>query len=164
MEKFRQRQMRSIARQTYKNFRARPPVLISRMRTPNIGGREISWRLVQWKRISRRPRRAFFHYGSIGVFQGDLSPLSCRSVLETCVMPVLLYGCENWILTDGLMEKLEKFQAELAKRILQWPKHFSNTAAVTALELPTMRCRVLERKLGFLQRLIDGEAGGPVCD
>ena len=76
-------------------------------------------------------------------------------------MPVLLYGCENWILTDGLMEKLEKFQAELAKRILQWPKHFSNTAAVTALELPTMRCMVLERKLGFLQRLIDGEAGGP---
>ena len=39
--------------------------------------------------------RAFFHYGSISVFQGDLSPLSCRSVLEICVMPVLLYGCEN---------------------------------------------------------------------
>ena len=64
-------------------------------------------------------------------------------------MPVLLYGCENWILTDGLMEKLEKFQAELAKRILKWPKHFSNTAAIAALELATMRCRVLERKLGF---------------
>jgi len=58
--------------------------------------------------------RAFFHYGSIGVFQGDLNPMSCCSVLEMCVMPVLLYGGENWILTDGLMEKLEKFQAELA--------------------------------------------------
>ena len=85
-------------------------------------------------------------YGSIGVFQGDLSPLSC-SVLETCDASAVVRMCENWILTDGLMEKLEKFQAELAKRILKWPKHFSNTAAITALELATMRCRVLERKL-----------------
>ena len=26
------------------------------------------------------------------------------------------------------------------KRILKWPRHFSNTAALTALEVPTMRC------------------------
>ena len=30
----------------------------------------------------KRARRTFFHYGSIGVFQGDLSPLSSRSILE----------------------------------------------------------------------------------
>ena len=108
----------------------------------------------------KKARRAFFHYGSIGAFQGDLGPLSCRSVLETCVMPVLLYGCENWIVTDGLVEKLEKFQAELAKRILKWPRHFSNTATITAVELRTMRCRVLERKLGFLQRVMGSQAGG----
>ena len=28
--------------------------------------------------------------GSIGAFQGDLNPLSTRSVIETCVLPVLL--------------------------------------------------------------------------
>ena len=61
----------------------------------------------------KKAQRAFFHYGSISVFQGDLSPLSCRSVLETCVMPVLLYGSENWILTEGLVAKLEAFRAEL---------------------------------------------------
>jgi len=49
--------------------------------------------------------------------------MSSCSVLETCD-PVLLYGYENWILTDGLMEKLEKFQAESTKRVLKWPKHF----------------------------------------
>jgi len=59
------------------------------------------------------------------------------------------------------MEKLEKFQAELAKRILKWPKHFSNTAATTALELATMRCRVLERKLEFLKQVVGGDVGGP---
>ena len=34
--------------------------------------------------------QAFFHFGSIGVFQGDISPLSSREVIESCVMPVLL--------------------------------------------------------------------------
>ena len=43
-------------------------------------------------------------------------------------MPVLLYGSENWVLTDVLMERLEAFQAELVKRVLKWPKHHSNTA------------------------------------
>ena len=38
----------------------------------------------------QKARRAFFHFGSIGAFQGDLSPLSTRSVVETCVVPVLL--------------------------------------------------------------------------
>ena len=49
-------------------------------------------------------------YGSIGVFQGDTSPLSSREVIESCVMPVLLYGSENWILTEALLKKLEAFQ------------------------------------------------------
>ena len=54
----------------------------------------------------QKARRAFFHFGSIGVFQGDLSPLSTKSVIETCVVPILLYGSENWILTDGLLQSL----------------------------------------------------------
>ena len=67
----------------------------------------------------RKAHRAFFHYGSIGVFQGDICPLSSRAVLESCVMPVLLYGAENWIMTDGLLDKLEAFQGELVKRVLK---------------------------------------------
>ena len=101
--------------------------------------------------------RAFFHYSSIGVFQGDISPLSSREVIESCVMSVLLYGSENWILTDALIRCLEAFQAELVKRVLKWPKHHSNTAAVAALDVPTMKCRVLERKLGFLMRVMAGD-------
>ena len=45
----------------------------------------------------KKARRAFFLYDNIeAVFQGDLSPLTSRSVVESCVMPVLLFGCENW--------------------------------------------------------------------
>ena len=55
---------------------------------------------------------------------------SSREVIESCVMPNLLHGCENWILSDVLVERSEAFQAELVKRVLKWPKHQSNTAAI----------------------------------
>ena len=106
----------------------------------------------------KKSRHAFFHFGSIGVFQGDISPNSFRSVLELCVMPILLYGSENWILTGGMVKKLEAFQGELVKKILKWPKHLSNTAAIVALEMPTMRCRILVAKLGFLARVLSKDS------
>ena len=43
----------------------------------------------------KRARRAFFLIGGIRVFRGDLIPLSSRSVVEVCVMPIVLYGCES---------------------------------------------------------------------
>ena len=89
-----------------------------------------------------------------GVFQGGISHLSSKKVIGSCVMLVLLYGCENWIVTDSLVEKLEAFQAELVKIVLKWPKHHSNTAAIAVLDVPTMKCRVLMRKLGFLRRMM----------
>ena len=66
----------------------------------------------------KKARRSFFHFGSIGSFQRDLSPLSTRSVIKTCVLPVLLFGYENWILMEGLAKRLECFQGELARRAL----------------------------------------------
>ena len=70
----------------------------------------------------KKARRSFFYYGIISVFQGDLSPLSSHAVVESCVMPVLVYDCENWILTEQLISHLETFQGELAKKILKLPK------------------------------------------
>ena len=69
-------------------------------------------------------------------------------------MLVLLYGSENWILTEALLKKLEAFQGKLVKKVLKWPKHHSNTAAIATLDVPTMKCRVLVKKLGFLKRVM----------
>ena len=44
----------------------------------------------------RRARKAYFQFGSIYAFQGKLSPVSCCSIVETCILPILLYGVENW--------------------------------------------------------------------
>ena len=93
------------------------------------------------------------------MFQSDISPLSSKSVIECCVMPILMYGSENWILTEALIDKLEAFQGELVKRVLRLPKHHSNTAAITALEIPTMRNRLLVTKLGFLRRVMESSSG-----
>ena len=76
----------------------------------------------------RRASKSFFHYGSLGAFQGDLSPLSLRSIIETCVMPILLFSSENWIVSGDNLEQLESFLGEFAKSALKWPKHFSNSS------------------------------------
>ena len=61
-----------------------------------------------------KARKSFFGYGSIGVYQGAISPLSCRSLVETCVMPILLYGCENWPLCDSSLKTLNSFLCKYA--------------------------------------------------
>ena len=91
-----------------------------------------------------KARKAFFGYGSIGAFQGSLSPISSVSIIETCILPSLLYGAENWILTPVL--------GELAKRILCWPKHHLNTAATLAVGLHSVKSKVLKLKLSFFYR------------
>ena len=94
-------------------------------------------------------------YGSLGVFQGDLSPLSSHAVVESWVMLILLYGCENWVLTEQLISRLESFQGEVAKRILNGS---SNIAACVVMPgWTTVRARVAVRKLGFLLQLVSAE-------
>ena len=105
---------------------------------------------------SSKARRAFFQFGSVGTFQGVLKPASSKSVIETCVMPVLLFGC---ILKERLINQLNSFLGELAKRCLSWPKYHSNTAAQVALDLESLRSRLLLTKLGFLRRSILNHAG-----
>ena len=59
-----------------------------------------------------------------------------------------------WIVTERILQQLEACLGELAKRALRWPKHHSNTAAVTALEMESVRSQLLVRKLGFLKRMV----------
>jgi len=83
-------------------------------------------------------------------FQGNLSPLWNRLVVENCAASADVWVWELdhvywWI------ELLEPFQGEMAKWVHKLPKYYSNTAAVTALNWPLMRARLLVRKLSFLK-------------
>ena len=63
-----------------------------------------------------KSRRAFFHFGSI---QGDISLISSRFVLELCVMPILLYGSENWILDGRFGEEAGGFSGRTGEKNTQ---------------------------------------------
>ena len=105
-----------------------------------------------------KARKSFFAYSSIGVYQGAISPLSCRSLVETCVMPILLYGCENWSLCYSSLEILNSFLGELCKRILRLPKWYSNTASMIVMDCLSAEARCLTRKPCFLRRITDSSS------
>ena len=73
-----------------------------------------------------KARECFFQvqYSRVS-FQGDINPLSTKSVIDTCVISVLLYGCDNWILMEKSVQLLESFLGWMAKRALKWPQHLS---------------------------------------
>ena len=101
-------------------------------------------------------RRAFFGFDALGAFQGKLSPLSSKMIIEACVVPVCLSGCTNWILTDSLLELLECFQAELGRRALKIiPVSQQAITSHWSQDGPTMRARILSLKLSFLANLLD---------
>ena len=55
---------------------------------------------------------------------------------------------------DTLLQKLESFQTELAKRILRLPTCTSNNTALMALQWQSMRARILIIKLCFLFKVL----------
>ena len=105
----------------------------------------------------KKARRAFFAFGAIGAFQGQLNPISGRSIYETCVIPSLLFGCENWVLTDSMLHKLEAFQGEIGRRILKLSKHHSTLSTRLGLRWPSVTARILISKLSLLVKLREGE-------
>ena len=104
------------------------------------------------KNISKA-RKAYFALGSFGIHSNDLSPLIASEIFEVCVLPVCLYGCENWIFAAPLLEPLERFQVEIVKKTLMLPPYHSNLGASAVISWPSMKLRILLRKLRFLIRI-----------
>ena len=92
---------------------------------------------------------------------GKLNPLTGRAIYETCVIPVLLYDCEDWVLSDANIIILEAFQGEIGRRILRLSKSHSLLSTRIALQLQSIASRILSRKLSLLHRVrIGGESIG----
>ena len=101
-----------------------------------------------------KAHRAYFALRAIGAFQGCLNPRSGRSIFSTSVIPIPLYGCDNWILSEPLLARLEMFQSEIGKRILRLSKHHTNFSAHLGLRWPRIRVHILLRKLAFTGKLL----------
>ncbi len=90
----------------------------------------------------------------MGAFQGKLNPLSSRSIIlfETCDIPIMLYGCENWFLTEVVLQWLKAFQGELGRRILH-----STLAIGIALDWSSVTARILSKKLSLLHKICSNQ-------
>ena len=67
-------------------------------------------------------------------------------------MPVLLFGCESWYLTDTTLDDLERFQCNI-----YWKKDSSIVSFPLihiGLDWPSVRARVLIQKLNYPRRLV----------
>ena len=117
-----------------------------------FGGREIYLLLNVLMKTSGRPEKHFLGMAALVLFREVLVLSPQYRLLRPAILPALLYGAENWILTPVLVDRLESFQGELAKRILCWPKHHSNTAATLAVGLHSVKSKVLEAKLSFCRK------------
>ena len=100
---------------------------------------------------SREARRAL---GDMGAFQGSLNPLSARSIYESCVLSILLYGSETWLLDSTTIAMLDRFQIEIGRRILWLPSFVLNSVVRLCLCWPSMTSRILIRKLTYLAKLL----------
>ena len=68
-----------------------------------------------------------------------------------------IYGSDSWTFNKTLLNKLESFQAEVGKHILQLPKSTSNTIPLLALNWPTMCARILCSKISYLLRICNDQ-------
>ena len=67
---------------------------------------------------------------------------------EVCVVPILLYGCENWQLTSTLV--CQSFQGEIGSKLTPYHSTYSSRVA---LRWPSVAARILSRKLNYILRL-----------
>ena len=72
-------------------------------------------------------------------------------------MPVLLFGCESWYLTDTVLDYLERFQCEIGRKILHLSHFHSNVSVRIGLDWPSVRTRILIRKLSYLRKLVKND-------
>ena len=72
-------------------------------------------------------------------------------------MPVLLYGCESRFITEPIATMLDRFQAEVGKRILRLPRSHNNLSVCVGLKWPSFLMTILMRKLAFLAKLLSNK-------
>ena len=93
-------------------------------------------------------KKSFLSLWKHRCLSGFLNPLSTRSIIEFCVMSVLISSCKNWILSENCLDQLELIPWGARKMGSKMAKALSNTAAISALEVESIRCWLVVRKLG----------------
>lgn len=73
-------------------------------------------------------------------------------IFKTCVLSVLLYGCETWLVTEAIKNKIQVFVNRCLRRILRifWPNTISNEELWRKAELRDINMEIRRRKFGWI--------------
>ena len=82
----------------------------------------------------------------------DLSQRLKIAIFNSCVKPVLLYGCETWGLTRAIINKLQTFVNRCLRRIIKcfWPNVISNSELLRSTNQSPILQDILKRKYGWI--------------
>ncbi len=82
-------------------------------------GQVVSVNPAHEKEIRRRIRMGWSAFGKQNLIMNSNLPISLkRKVYNQCILPVLMYGSENWRLTKELERKLRSAQRGMERRML----------------------------------------------
>ena len=106
------------------------------------------------KQVSQAKRAMFSLISKARKLQLPLD-LQCH-LFDTCIVPILLYGCEVWGFSN--LSEIEKVHNQFCKYILKLNVATANCMARGELGRPRLECLVKQRMVNFWTRMVTGKA------
>lgn len=113
----------------------------------------------EMKEINARTAAAWRSFWAMGkFFQSDMPIYYKKRLMDSCILPILSYGCQCWSLTEGAQEKLAVEQRSMERKMMKIKKidHVRNTKMRKYSQITDVKDRVKELKwswAGHSQRL-----------
>ena len=106
------------------------------------------------KDVETRIRKARGAYTILGkIWQASNYTVNTKlHIFKSCVVSVLLYGCETWLVSEVIRRKLQVFINRCLRRILRifWPNTISNDALWERANMADINNIIRRRKYGWI--------------
>jgi endonuclease/exonuclease/phosphatase family metal-dependent hydrolase len=80
------------------------------------------------------------------------SNMTKMNIFKACVVSVLLYGCETWLVTEHIKNKIQVFVNRCLRRIFRifWPRKMRNERLWQLANMKEVNMQVRKRKFGWI--------------
>lgn len=74
------------------------------------------------------------------------------NIFKSCVISVLLYGCETWLVAENIKRRLQAFVNRCLRRILRifWPNRITNEELLRKAYMRNINLEIRKRKFGWI--------------
>jgi hypothetical protein len=80
-------------------------------------------------------------------------------LVNTCIIPIITYGAETWILKDKETERLQQILDNVLKRILKTPKSTPSEIIAAETGIWSMKLQIWKKQLMYLHRIENKKRG-----